>query len=217
MAHPSRLARAQPPQKPTNTVRREAFRLCVLVGLLVALTVLVLSGSADTFDLWVLLEFGKLQSPNTLLFWRYATLLGDPVAIVASAVLIIVILVVQKQFADAMRIALIMLAASVLDLPFKYLVHRPRPVEIIAGSMPDSFSFPSGHVLFATAIYVGIACAVRSNLVWGAAGLLILMVAFSRLGLGVHYPTDILGGFLAGLLCVCLANVMWRKTAVPAA
>ena len=204
-------------QERPQTNMSGAVRLFVVAGLLVALTALVMSGAADRFDLWVLLVFGKLQSPSTLLFWRYATLLGAPVAIVASAVLIVLFLVVQKQSADAMRIALIMLAASVLDMPFKYLVHRPRPVEIIAGSMPDSFSFPSGHVLFATAIYVGIACVVRRNLVWGAAGLLIVMVAFSRLGLGVHYPTDILGGFLAGLFCVGLGNVMSRKTAVPAA
>jgi membrane-associated phospholipid phosphatase len=192
------------------------------LGLLVALTALMYSGAVERIDLWVLLECGKLQNPTSTMFWRYATKLGSPTAVVVSGILIVVVLLMQKRHVVAKRITIVLLAAIALDVPFKNLVHRPRPLETIAGTMPSSFSFPSGHVLFATAIYFGIAYAlldsglvVRKGLVWAIACSLVLLVALSRLCLGVHYPTDILGGFLTGLFCVCFANVMYPKIANP--
>ena len=112
-----------------------------------------------------------------------------------------------------------MIAASILDAPFKYLVHRSRPLETLAIAMPTSFSFPSGHVLFATVFYVSLAmvfvkhrATTSSRMIWLCAGSVIALVTLSRLSLGVHYPSDVLGGLLAGLFCISLANSL-TKTA----
>ena len=72
---------------------------------------------------------------------------------------------------------------------------------------PSSFSFPSGHALFATCFFGGIAVLLSHRLrelgsaevlVWLAALVLILLIGVSRIYLGVHYPTDVIGGFAVG-------------------
>lgn len=90
----------------------------------------------------------------------------------------------------------------------KPLIARPRPFAADASvslliPTPTDASFPSGHT------YSGIASAIvlwRHKRLWGACALcLALAIAFSRLYLTVHFPTDILGGVLLGVLASALA------------
>jgi undecaprenyl-diphosphatase len=199
-----------------------AWQCFASLMLLVVLTAVMYSGAVEKFDHWLLLECVQLQNPTSIMFWRYATKLGSPTALAVIGILIVLVLLTQKRQRVAKRITIVLLAAIALDVPFKNLVRRPRPLETIADTMPGSFSFPSGHMLFATALYFGLAYALRDagvvarkGLVCGIACSLVLLVALSRLCLGVHYPTDILGGFLTGLICVFLANAIQPKIENP--
>ena len=98
----------------------------------------------------------------------------------------------------------------------KNLVGRIRPydvntlVEIIARK-PADYSFPSGHtsVSFAGASALYLATGNRKAGI--AAMLLACLIAFSRLYLYVHYPTDVLGGLLIGLFCGYMGYVLGRR------
>lgn len=107
------------------------------------------------------------------------------------------------------RIGFTVLGALILSLIFcnitiKPLVERVRPYDIKEGieliiSKPTDFSFPSGHTSasFAAAIAL-FAC----NKKWGSAAIaLASIIAFTRLYLYVHFPTDVLGGMVLGALC----------------
>ena len=99
--------------------------------------------------------------------------------------------------------------ALVLDLSLKYAFHRPRPVPFF-GPVPPTYSFPSGHSLFSFCFYGVLAglLARRAHslwlriVLWSCATVLVLAIGFSRIYLGVHYPSDVLGGFLAGTIWV---------------
>ena len=97
--------------------------------------------------------------------------------------------------------------ALVLDLTLKFAFHRARPVPFF-GPIPRTYSFPSGHSLFSFCFYgvlAGLlAGRVRSMsarvLIWLVAALLVLAIGLSRIYLGVHYPSDVIAGYLAGTI-----------------
>ena len=90
----------------------------------------------------------------------------------------------------------------------KPLVARIRPCNVVKNinmliPIPKDFSFPSGHM--AVAFAVTSALCFCKNKIWIPSALLSLLIAFSRMYLYVHYPSDILGGVVLGVLVGKLA------------
>jgi undecaprenyl-diphosphatase len=109
------------------------------------------------------------------------------------------------------------LGGKVVEYVLKYTVHRSRPQYGAAFLNGHSYSFPSGHTMGATVCYLLLAYFITARatathrariVVFMSAMTIIVAVAFSRLYLGVHYPSDVLGGFVAGVawLAVCGAT-----------
>jgi len=105
----------------------------------------------------------------------------------------------------------------VIEHVLKNTVNRSRPEYGAAFLNGQSYSFPSGHTMGATVCYLLLAYFISSRpnatgrtrmIAFAAASTIVVAVAFSRLYLGVHYPSDVLGGFCAGLawLMVCGAT-----------
>ena len=97
---------------------------------------------------------------------------------------------------------------AVVEYVLKATVHRTRPQYAAAYLHGHSYSFPSGHTMGSTICYFLLAHLISTNprvtggtrrFVSALAFLLVGGIAFSRLYLGVHYPSDVLGGFMAGL------------------
>ena len=115
----------------------------------------------------------------------------------------------------------LILGFTVNDLIIKSIVQRVRPFNSFAEILPlvnppKSFSFPSGHSASAFACAVSLYYTKRK---WFAFGLVIAaLIAFSRLYVGVHYPTDVLCGTLVGTISAIVAgNIYTRKFKARAA
>ncbi len=109
------------------------------------------------------------------------------------------------------RILLRALFAAVFALGVNVLLNvafpRPRPFLVlpahVLGARPHDPSFPSDHAAFASAI--AIVLLMWGDRTWGTASAIgALIIGVSRIIIGVHYPTDILGGFLVGMVCAAV-------------
>ncbi|HWQ50968.1 MAG TPA: phosphatase PAP2 family protein [Terriglobales bacterium] len=109
----------------------------------------------------------------------------------------------QTRPAGAALLLALVFSLAACDLVIKPLVARPRPFEVNTAMRllippPGGWSFPSGHT---SAAFAATAALYKSRrpLLWRAAFVLAVLIAFSRLYLYVHYPTDVLAGALVGL------------------
>lgn len=141
------------------------------------------------------------------------TALGDGgiLWIVTAAVLL---LIPKHRKTGAAIAAALVLEAICCNVLLKPLVARVRPCGVNTAVQlliprPDDFSFPSGHTGAAFAA-VGAMFTSRDRL-WIPALLLAALIAFSRLYLYVHYPTDVLAGALLGIMAGWLGSFLSRR------
>jgi membrane-associated phospholipid phosphatase len=128
-----------------------------------------------------------------------------------------ILLVVLQRFPSAAALAVVSLGVHPWNDLLKTLYQRARPTEW--GSGAQAFSFPSGHAMAAGAVYGLLALIAWRELrgparwfgVSSCIGLAVL-VGLSRPYLGVHYPSDVLAGLLAGALWANFVVVGWRLT-----
>lgn len=115
----------------------------------------------------------------------------------------------RMETKKAVFLMLVALFASFLvgEESLKHLFQRPRPFETLPGvkllvASPHSFSFPSGHA--ANAFASGLVLARKIPALAWPVPILAILMAFSRVYVGVHYPLDVLAGSLLGAVCALL-------------
>ncbi len=100
---------------------------------------------------------------------------------------------------------MILLASAIYMYLTKGIFSEPRPIE--GQELYDDFSFPSGHTLTTFAVWGYLAMRFRQKTLWIVASVIVFLVGISRIIIGVHFPGDIIGGFIAGV--IFLAAVFW--------
>ena len=179
--------------------------LGILLGLSVitALTGLTIRAWAPGFDAHVM-QVVALRRDATLTSIAWVVTEAGSFALLAPLSIAFLLLRRWKRPADDIALLVIAAGCAVLPLVVKAIVARPRPtVEHL--SHLSSLSFPSEHTTQAAGIYLTIAIMLSKGLErgWreaaiGCAVVIGLAVAWSRVYLGVHYPTDVTAGLLLG-------------------
>lgn len=115
-------------------------------------------------------------------------------------------------------IVVVLLSYGIVSVS-KILFHSPRPGGLVG--IDGSNSYPSGHTTLAMALYAFYAIVLERflpqyrRLIYGSAAAVITLIAFSRLYLGAHWFTDILGGLLVGWISAMLVTISFRCKAAP--
>jgi undecaprenyl-diphosphatase len=153
---------------------------------------------------------------------RAITHIGDTVTIVVVDVLLFVVCLVRRRRVVAALVAVVGLGGWALRIEVRDLVGRPRPTDPLWSA--DGDAFPSGHTTNASLMVALVVIVVwplantaaRWALVAGAL-VVALAVGFSRVAGGVHWPTDVLGGWLLALAVLSLvaAAFPWRAASGP--
>jgi membrane protein DedA with SNARE-associated domain/membrane-associated phospholipid phosphatase len=139
-----------------------------------------------------------------------------PVALIVAAVFV----VRRRSYRPFAQLAAAVVSSIVLYDEVKALVHRARPPVAVRLVHVSGFSFPSGHATIAVGVWGAITLVVASGrsvrtkvLPGAAAGMISLVVGVSRLYLGVHWFTDVVGGFALGaaiLSCIASLSLVLR-------
>lgn len=152
-------------------------------------------------------------APATAFFLTMTSLLQPVVATVLSA-LVLLALILRRESRSATLFLIAIFGALVLDTTMKYLVARPRPPDPLwmTPSMLQglgSYGFPSGHALISVVFFGALFLTFRRFVPWKRALAWLctafpLLIGFSRLYIGVHWLSDVLGGFALGLFWLSL-------------
>lgn len=175
------------------------------------------------FDLTVADAFYRHTSPTGVAIAKGVSFLGSPVFIAAWGLILTGILLVRRQYPLLVGWVAALAGGSLLDVALKLLFHRPRPTWDVPLMTAHGFSFPSGHAMGSLVAYgmlayllVRVTHTKRQALaaIASAVGLTIL-IGLSRMYLGVHYFSDVIGGYAAGAVwlttCISGLEVVRRK------
>lgn len=147
------------------------------------------------------------------LIMPFITVLGNAGILWIVTAIILLIIPKTRKYGLVMAVSLI-IEATICNLMLKPLVARIRPYDVkpmvdLLVAKPKDFSFPSGHsgASFAAAA----ALLFSKNKCWIPAMIVATAIAFSRLYLYVHYPTDVLTGILLGFLSAFVTSFVINK------
>lgn len=158
----------------------------------------------------------SIASPPLDAVMNGITSLGSVEIVGAFFVLAVVLLLYYGRREEALFLTVATGGSVALNGTMKVIVERPRPALPWAHVLPD-YSFPSGHSMNSFVFYVAIAL-----IIWGAYGrrigavavtvalLIALAVGLSRIYLGYHYLSDVLGGFAAGLAWLSIVVIAFQ-------
>ncbi len=199
------------------------FPLPSLILALTTLTLFILLSQAINYTLWfdafnqqASTFFVLLRNPFYDPVVVAITMLGDPQLLYISFPIFVSLLLFRGYYAAAIHISLAGIATSLTTHALKDYFAIARPDLVV--SAPISAAFPSGHtsgaVVFLGLLAAFIAQEVEQKKRWKVYSLCsipMLLIALSRLYLGVHWASDILGGLLLGL-CICaLTRVSYSR------
>ncbi|MFT4247317.1 MAG: phosphatase PAP2 family protein [Pseudomonas sp.] len=222
--------RAPPAETPAgfrHWLRDNAWRLVLLfagvllpLGVFVALADEVHAFEDFFFDEPLLWRMRGVASPGLDAFFVGISRLGYQYGVIPLDILIVLVLLALRRWREASFAAFGFAGSALLNLGAKHFFQRQRPSLWESIAPESTFSFPSGHAMGSmTLAVVVVALAWWTRWRWpvtGLAGLFALLVGVSRVYLGVHYPSDILGGWSAALIWVVgLYLVMFRGTRRP--
>lgn len=213
---------------PAGTVPRPPLGVAtgaVAAGLVGLVAILVIFGSiaerirdqeAFALDAWATPFLHGIRSPLLDAFMTTLTTIGSSLIVVPLFVGVAIALYVRRRYGALLFLAIALGGALLIDFLMKLVFQRPRPKLDYAAVLPD-YSFPSGHSMNGIVFYIGLALVAWS--IFGRrvgipasalAALLALGIGISRIYLGYHYLTDVVGGFLAGIAWLLIVGAAFR-------
>ena len=175
----------------------------------------VVQGRADRYDETIMDAVHTIDNPTMHHVMHAVTQLGTHFAIGSAAGITALTMWRQGRREDAWTVVVSTGGAMAINTILKNIFQRQRPLERARRiTLPGSHSFPSGHSLLSAATYPIVAHHFVQNrslatqiVVHTLTGMTILSVGFSRVYFGVHFPSDVFGGFAAGFGWLGLASL----------
>lgn len=155
-------------------------------------------------------------------FMKLCTLVGGPSFLGVASIIVFAVLWRRRMRHEDGLLVSAMAGAIILGMVLKETYLRPRPTPFYDLPKPLTWSYPSGHALGSFCFFVALALVLSPSLrgrrrlaLWVACGAMVLLVGFSRVYLGVHWPSDVLGGWLTGAIWMSVVRVAFQPLQPP--
>jgi undecaprenyl-diphosphatase len=186
----------------------------------------VAQGNAAEADRAILRWMSDRRTPTLNGVMVGITTFGSRTFLASLIVVTLAILIVRRERREVIHLVVASLGLGALVWVTKGIVERARPTEVAHVVNVSGFSYPSGHSAATATLYLTMAVIAASHLRTRAAkaalvagvALLVALVGLSRVYLGVHYPSDVLGGMSLGaswalMLAAAVAVLASRRAA----
>ena len=211
-----RVAVRRPQATSASPLISVALGALLLIAVLWPLGEVVSSSAITQIDREVIQQSVEIREPPLTRLMHFCTFLGGSLFVtLALGAAGAIVYIIDRQRRWPVFLAWTIVGSVGLDNLIKMLVDRPRPdfhrLTDVSGS-----AFPSGHASAAAALFLALAFLLTRRMnggrawVWGVAAVLACLVAVSRVYLGAHWATDVIGGLALG---GCWTGVMARATA----
>ena len=165
-----------------------------------------IEGDVGAMDRTILLAVARMRTPWLTTTAIDVTALGSITLVILFSVFTLVILLVLRDRLGALQLLAASAGAGILTIVTKNVIERIRPEQAQQLIVVSGFSYPSGHSLSTSALYLTIAIIAGRHVqhsgaraaIFLAVSAVLLMVGASRVYLGVHYATDVVSGISLG-------------------
>jgi membrane-associated phospholipid phosphatase len=175
-----------------------------------------------SFDLQITLFIQRINFPFFDSLMRYLTYLGNPEIAVISVALVALVVYFMKAKAASLMTIISCLGGLLVSVFFKMIVSRPRPDPLLihqVGTFLHTDSFPSGHVLGAVSLYgfvlyiayTRLQNTIIRRLIITVCSFIIILMGVSRIYLGAHWFSDVLGAYLIGFVWLSIMVFFYHK------
>ena len=191
-------------------IKKEYFIAALFLLMFLMLTILVKQGKMDHIDEVIFNQIIKLKSSGMTTFMNVVSTIASTKGVMAIVVVISIVLAIKKKFVPIIYLILGVGSGAGSMKVIKEIVRRPRP--------EWRFSFPSGHTISSYMLYGVIVLLILNNVdkKWKYPLSIFLMIfvvliGISRIYLGVHYFSDVLGSILLGTAYLSIFNIFISK------
>jgi undecaprenyl-diphosphatase len=164
----------------------------------------IMEGDTLKLDAGILQYLHHFTSPALDSIAFAFSLMGAEV-LAAIVVIALLILLIERRWGSALFLVVGTAGVEILNSLLKVFFHRPRPTVLLTNLPGQGWSFPSGHAMVSLVVYGLLAALIWRHVDWRHKTfwvtflvLLVGAIGLSRLYLGVHYFSDVIGGYLAG-------------------
>lgn len=178
----------------------------ILLGVFLSIGLAVRNSSDGIlFDVSLLSFISENTNDIIFNFMKFISFIGSEIFLFPALGIIIIFTIVKKKSYITKLLLLSSLGSWLLNYGLKQIFQRTRPLDFILVKQ-GGLSYPSGHSMVTMSMYLTIAFLLsqryrdKKNIIYTISIIFILLMGLSRMFLGVHWPTDIIGGYIAGYL-----------------
>jgi len=208
------------------TVLLSGLGLCAVLFLFIRLASEVMEGDTQAIDVQIIRTLRSVADPARPIGPAWVegalldiTALGSPVVLGLIVLIITGYLLLEARYVTAAIVLASSISGEILNELLKLFFERPRPSVVPHLRAVVTASFPSGHAMESAIIYLTlgallmrvVAGRITKIYCMGMAILLTLLVGVSRVFLGVHYPSDVLGGWMLGFVWAAITLLVTRR------